>query len=127
MPDFHIVLQEHLILLHEFNRYAKVLSHRGRYFTYSTKLISHYSEDLIEFVFFLILKRVEVLCLINDSTKYVTVLFVVMKFDVTFKGHNITFGILKEKLLDPLDEDWDTSLSEDLEEGAMPFRNDLRH
>jgi hypothetical protein len=104
MPNFYIILQKHLVLLHELNRYSQIVRDRGAYFTYSSKFICHYSHDLITLKHFLIFKRIEMLCSIYYRAKDMPILLVIMKLYVNFKGLDVTICIFHEKLLNSLNE-----------------------
>lgn len=101
--------------------------HWRRYLTNGTKIISHNSKDLIKFVSLFVLERVEMLGLIDNRTENVPMLLIIVKFDVAFKRDYISLLILQEKLLNSLNEYWNTSLSEDLKEGAVSLWNKLGH
>ena len=66
-----------------------------------------------------VLERVEMLGLIDNRTENVPMLLIIVKFDVAFKRDYISLLILQEQLLNSLNEYWNTSLSEDLKEGAV--------
>jgi len=75
----------------------------------------------------LVLERVEILGLINDSTEHMPMLLIIVEFDITLERRNKALSVLNEKLLHSLDEDGVTSFSKDGQEGAVPLRDNLRH
>lgn len=76
---------------------------------------------------FLIFKGVKLIWFVDDGAEYVTMLSIVMKFDITFEWHNVAFWVLKEQLLLPLNEHRNTWLSEDLQEGIVFLGYQLGH
>jgi hypothetical protein len=76
---------------------------------------------------FLILEWIEMPSFVHYRAEYVPVLLIIVKFDVDLEWTDVPFGIFYEQLLHPLNEHWNTSLSEDLQKSVMMLGYYLWH
>ena len=114
-------------MLDQADRNTKIFSDRGAYFTKSTLLISHHRQYIIVIMLLLIVERMEVFDLVDDSTKDMSMHFIIVKLDINFKRLYKAFRILDKKLLLPLDKRWHSILSEYVKEDVVLITYDGWH
>ena len=127
VPYLHIVLEEHLVLLHELDWNAQVLGDGGAYLADRAQLIGHDGHYFIAIYFLFVLERIEMFRSIYYTAEYMPVLHVIVKFYIDFERFDVPVSILHKELLSPLNKNRHARFSENLQKCSMMFRNNLRH